>query len=475
MSFQKSFKSLILIGLGIIISQLVFAHAGHRGFVMLLPTDLFMIGGGAVVTLTFVIMVFVTRKTVIQKFSIQKSSEVEISPRFLISFFFLLTLLLIVWIGFTGNRDPLKNFLTMSFWVFFWIGLTLVSALFGNIWGFLSPWTAVLKILSKLNKVNIIMEMSLENSKSLSYWPAVILFSGFAWFELIHPSPMDPSTLAKFILLYCFFTTFGIIFLGGQSWLKEGDPFTVFFRMVGWLSPIYLRACVEKNGVLSKRISLRWPCAGLLRGDTLPVSGVAFVLLVLSTVSFDGLSKTFWWLSIVGVNPLEYPGRTSVIFINTFGLYFTFFVFAVLYYVIQRLSLILNPELNKTSSFIYSMIPIAFGYHFAHYLPTFIVDVQYAFIALSDPLNFGWNIFGTGDWIVTTSYLTNYDSVVLIWFLQVLIIVLAHVGAVIVSHFSQLEVSKSSKNSIIGQIPTTLLMIAYTVFGLWLLSTPVYS
>ena len=35
--------------------------------------------------------------------------------------------------------------------------------------------------------------------------------------------------------------------------------------------------------------------------------------------------------------------------------------------------------------FVVSIVPIAFGYHFAHYLPSFLVDAQYALKALSDP------------------------------------------------------------------------------------------
>ena len=213
----------------------------------------------------------------------------------------------------------------------------------------------------------------------------------------------------------------------------------------------------------------------MLRSESLPTGGVAFVLLVLSTVSFDGLSKTFWWLSIVGVNPLEFPGRTAMILPNTLGLCSTFLLFLVVFYATQGLASRLNQEVQQTSSFIYSMIPIAFGYHFAHYLPTFLVDIQYAFIALSDPFGVGWNLFGTAEWTVTSSYLTNYDSVVLIWLLQVLSIVLAHVGAVIVFHFLHLHESESLQKSMMGQVPATLLMIGYTVFGLWLLSTPVVS
>jgi len=121
------------------------------------------------------------------------------------------------------------------------------------------------------------------------------------------------------------------------------------------------------------------------------------------------------------------------------------------------------------------MIPIAFGYHFAHYLPTFILDIQYAFIALSDPFGIGWNLFGTVDWVVTSSYLMNYDSAVFIWYMQVSVIVLAHVGAVIVFHLLQLYEVRNLGKIFLGQLPATLLMIAYTVFGLWLLSTPVAS
>ena len=121
------------------------------------------------------------------------------------------------------------------------------------------------------------------------------------------------------------------------------------------------------------------------------------------------------------------------------------------------------------------MIPIACGYHFAHYLPTFIVDIQYAIIALSDPFAVGWNLFGTANWKVSSSYLANYHSAVLIWYIQISGIVLAHVGAVIVYHLLLLNTSRSWGKTLQGQIPATVLMIAYTVFGLWLLSTPVGS
>ena len=169
-----------------------------------------------------------------------------------------------------------------------------------------------------------------------------------------------------------------MLIFGSKQWLNTCEPFTVFFRMVAWLSPIYLKSAKVENNTESSRISIRMPCSGLLRSELLPLSGTAFVLLVLSTVSFDGLSRTFWWLSLNGINPLEFPGKTVMVLPNTLGLCATFFVFATAYYLTHVISYFLNPHLKPSGSFIYSLIPIAFGYHFAHYLPAFLVDIQYA-------------------------------------------------------------------------------------------------
>ncbi len=122
-----------------------------------------------------------------------------------------------------------------------------------------------------------------------------------------------------------------------------------------------------------------------------------------------------------------------------------------------------------------SIIPIAFGYHFAHYLPIFLVEVQYAVIALSDPFGMDLNLLGITDWHVRTSLLTHHRSVEILWYWQVAGIVLAHVCAVIVSHALALQATETRRTVLLSQIPTTVLMIGYTVFGLWLLSAPVVS
>ena len=134
---------------------------------------------------------------------------------------------------------------------------------------------------------------------------------------------------------------------------------------------------------------------------------------------------------------------SEIILPNTLELCITFLVFFSSFYAVQRPTSWLNSEVQQTSSFIYSMILIAFGYHFAHYLPTFIVDIQYAIIALSYPFTFGWNLLGTANWKVSSSYLANYHSAVLIWYIQISGIVLVHVEAVIVCLLLQLHTSRS--------------------------------
>jgi hypothetical protein len=117
------------------------------------------------------------------------------------------------------------------------------------------------------------------------------------------------------------------------------------------------------------------------------------------------------------------------------------------------------------------LVPIACGYHFAHYLPVFLVDVQHALRAASDPFARGWDLWGTRDLAVVTSFLSDPDRVYAIWHGQVALIVAAHVAGVVIAHALALRLSGPA-SATLGQLPMLVLMIGYTTLGLWLLSTP---
>ena len=107
-----------------------------------------------------------------------------------------------------------------------------------------------------------------------------------------------------------------MLVFGFDAWSRRGEFLSVFFSMVARFG-IVEHASADHG---RDEVSLRLPGAKLAGTPALPSSGMFFLLLALASVSFDGLSKTFFWLGLNGLNPLEYPGRTALIGQQTVGL-----------------------------------------------------------------------------------------------------------------------------------------------------------
>ena len=453
------------------------AHAAERGFILLLPIDLYIGGGAAVVALTFVLM------AAIQAAGLKSLERARLNLGLLPgwnplgpSTAMLLIVLALIASGYLGSRDPLSNPLPLVLWTIWWAGLTFLQALFGDLWGFIHPWRALHRLLTAFPSLRGWRDTPpLGFPTSAGYWPAVVLFLAFAWFELVHPAPQDPAVLANAVIVYLALTSAGLLLFGERTWLRYGEIFSIFFRIVSWLAPLGIDQDSAAN-TGRRALFVTIPGMRLLDVGILPLSGMAFVLLALSSVSFDGFSRTFLWLDLVGVNPLEHQGRSALIGVNTLGLAS---VFAALIYVYAA-AVVLGNVLARSDvnlgkplrAFVVAMAPIAFGYHFAHYLPALLLDTQFTLRALSDPFALGWNLLGTRDMHVHASIVTNRTSIETIWNLQVSGIVAAHVVAVAIAHFLAIRLYATPKGAILSQIPMTLLMIGYTLLGLWLLSTP---
>ena len=96
-----------------ILPEFAFAHAGQRGHVMLLPTDLYIGGGAAVVAFTFIFMIIVTGKSNIVKNIKLNQPEAQIKTVSWLSFLSLTAMSILIWIGFKGNSDPMQNLLPL--------------------------------------------------------------------------------------------------------------------------------------------------------------------------------------------------------------------------------------------------------------------------------------------------------------------------------------------------------------------------
>ncbi len=480
-ALPTSLRLLLLAFPAVIAVGAAHAHTSERAYILLLPTNLYIFGGAAVVGLSFVVMMLIPKQG--RRWFEQARWRLGALPRrspVIPSLLTFAVLAALVAAGHVGSRDPLANPLTMAVWSLWWVGFTFLCALFGNLWAWLNPWRGAYRVLMAIGPLRPWRHNPpLEYPAWLGHWPAVVLFFAFAWFELVHPAPQDPALIANGVMFYAAITLSGMVLFGEPTWLRGGEAFSVFYRMVGWLSPIDQEE--DGSGSGGRAVALTFPGARLLRIGALPLSGIAFVVLALSSVSFDGLSRTFWWLDLIGVNPMEYPGRTVLMGAGTAGLLGMFTALMAAYTAAVGLGRVMTGAMDDAGEhlgrFITAIIPIAFGYHFAHYLPEFPVDVQYAVAALSDPFGLGWNLLGARGVHVNAAFLGDHYWVQLIWYVQVAVIVIAHVVAVGVSHFlalsPDLDDGPQRRRAAVSQIPMTVLMIGYTSFGLWLLSTPV--
>nr|WP_244494009.1 hypothetical protein [Mesorhizobium loti] len=444
-----------------------FAHASDRGHVLLLPTGYYLVGGAFAVAVSFLVLALLPAAFIDrfwrQRLPLLTFGDTARTSLSLISFAGFATLIAA---GLFGSRDPLSNPLPLVIWTLLWAGLTLLQGAVGDIWSWLNPWVGPWRLASRLRGASD--EGPWRLPRWIGCWPAVILFFAFAWFELIDPAPDDPARLALAAGIYWLFSFLAMLMFGYRAWSRSGEFLTIFFSMVARFAPVER----DEKG----RLALCWPGAKLLAAEPLPPSGIAFLLLTLSSVSFDGLSKTFFWLGLFGVNPLEFPGRTAVIGSGSLGLVLTFVLLAAVFLLAvvlgQRLAGSGPPLTQAAGLLVWSIVPIALAYHVAHYLTALLVDGQYALAALSDPFALGWNLFGTADMQVEAGIVAGAVSAWWLWNIQAGAIILGHVLAVLVAHGFAWRLHPQPARAALSQFPLTLLMIAYTLFGLWLLATP---
>ncbi|TIS60243.1 MAG: hypothetical protein E5W82_30710 [Mesorhizobium sp.] len=446
-----------------------FAHASDRGHVLLLPTGYYVAGGALAVAASFLVLALLPPDA-LDRFWRRRLPLVAFDDgaRTIVSLISFAGFAILIAAGLLGSRDPLSNPLPLAIWTLLWVGLVLLHGLLGDLWSWLNPWYGPWRIASRVFGRGDGERQDPRLPQWLGYWPAFLLFFAFAWFELIDPAPDDPARLAWAAGLYWLLSFIAMLVFGYRDWSRHGEFLTVFFAMVARF------AVVERNE--EGRLNLCLPGTKLLSAAPLPLSGIAFLLLALSSVSFDGLSKTFFWLGLFGINPLEFPGRTAMISIGSFGLVLMFVLLAAVFALAvifgQRLAGGKHSLSNAAGLLVWSIVPIALAYHFAHYLTALLVDGQYALAALSDPFALGWNLFGTADMPIEAGVAAGAGSAWRLWNVQAGIIIAGHMFAVLLAHGFAWRLHQLPARAALSQFPLTVLMIAYTVFGLWLLVTP---
>jgi hypothetical protein len=209
-----------------------------------------------------------------------------------------------------------------------------------------------------------------------------------------------------------------------------------------------------------------------------------FVLLMLSTVTFDGFMETPLWGDLLqgialvpSFHPLirtihdlgfDFQVALATVVLALFPLLF-FLVFLGFSWLAKELSDSERPVTEIAGLFVFSLVPIAIAYHLAHYLSYLLIAGQFIIPLASDPFGIGWNLFGTTGYAIDISIV----GAKFVWYTAVVAIVVGHVFAVGVAHFIALRVFETAGAALRSQYPFLVLMVAYTMGSLWILSQPI--
>jgi hypothetical protein len=378
---------------------------------------------------------------------------------------------LLIVAGFLGDASPSGNLAPVGVWVIWWVGFTLFTAFVGNLWPLLDPWRSLHAVLPRLGA-------KVPYPGWLQGWPAVALLFAVIWMELIGDLAEQPESLSRIIISYSIILWLMMTIFGREAWLRHMDPFERLFSLMGHFAPIG-----RSRALAGGPIVLRLPGAALTDLRMERASDLAFVLLILASVSFDGFTETPLWASFLQwcsesmlLRPLllwAEEGRLGAMgVIKSACLLATPLIFAAILSVFCCLASRMSGARIGTWRLILlvapSLLPIAIAYHLSHYLSYLLIAGQLAISLASDPFALGWDLFGTRGRLIDIGVIGAKD----VWYVSVSAIVVGHVIAVFLSHSQIVRLVSSQRQAVAAELPILLLMMAFTASSLWMLSQP---
>jgi len=377
-----------------------------------------------------------------------------------------------VYAGLRGTEAPDRNFAITFLFVTVWLGFPVLSVLLGNVFKMFNPWRAVGRAVG--GAFEAIAGQRFAHAvypERLGRWPAAIGLLAFVWLEIVYGVSggvavgLEPHSAAVAALLYSGYTLTMMAVFGVEEWCERGEIFSVYFGMFSRLGAFSVR---------DGRLGRRRPLSGATSWATIPGS-TAVVLASIATTSFDGgqegvfkggIEKGYDWLVEGGLEKTASLRLTDTFFI---ALCFAGVALVYLAGVRGMASVKGAPPLRKlTPGFAHTLIPIAFAYLVAHYFSLFVFQEQAQFgYLLSDPLgNAHTDLFGTASWGIDFKVL----SANAIWYVQVAALVIGHVVGLVLAHDRATAWWGDYRDAARSQYWMLAVMVAFTCFGLYLLS-----
>ncbi|HEY6730727.1 MAG TPA: fenitrothion hydrolase [Solirubrobacterales bacterium] len=376
---------------------------------------------------------------------------------------------LAVYAGLEGTEAPDRNFALTFLFVTCWLGFPFFSAIFGDLFRPFNPWRAIGRVAGAgFQAIAGQRAAHASYPEKLGRWPAAIGLLAVVWLEVVYGKGgvgFDPQTIAVATLIYSGYTLAMMAVFGVEEWCERGEVFSVYFGMFGRLGIF---------GSEDGKLVRRRPFSAATTWATVPGSA-AVVIASIATTSFDGgqegafkdaIESLTEWLEGLGI------GLTASLRIS--GTVFMLLCFAgvgLIYMLgIRGMRTVPGaPSLAKLRvGFAHTLIPIALAYLVAHYFSFFVFQEQAQFtFLLSDPLGTGTtDLFGTAGSGVDYSIL----SANAIWYVQVGSLIVGHVLGLMLAHDRALVYWPDYRNATASQYWMLAVMVAFTCFGLYLLS-----
>jgi len=436
-----------------------------------IPAIYFFVGATIVLGLSFVLLLALWKRPLLEEHSGGRALPSTLSRallsralRVLLGLFSVGLFVLTLATALFGTTTSLLNFAPTFVYVVFWLGIPLLSVLFGNVWSVLSPWRAI------ADATVWLLELGGREARPVLEWsgrwgrsPAAAALFSFVALELTKVSPDYPRTLAIATALYSYWALAGMAVYGREAWTRYGEGFAVMFELLSRIAPFASR---------ERRVIVRWPFTGLAGDDRTP-GALLFVAVMLGSTSFDGFSRTSRWQDLTSqlrANLADSSQRTvdlTLMLVNLGGLVLLIAaVLATYLAAVAAAEKLGGIRRSLVPDFVLPLVPIAAAYMTAHYFTLAVIQGQFIIPLISDPFGRGWDLFGTVDFAPNLS-IVSYRTV---WYVQVAALVIGHVAGLAIAHDRAVVVFPDRRSALEAQLPMLGLMVLYTVAGMWLLS-----
>jgi len=444
--------AVVVLGVMLWLSTAVGRVAAHSGSLrgatrdpVAVPTWLFLLTGGGVVGVSFLLASFVTDRRLVA--AIHDWARPLPTPgrigRGLAGVTGVAILAVTLGVGVAEDATGVRNLAVLVVWVGWWGGYVASTYLLGNSWPALNPFRTVAERLPTLSR---------SYPERLGAWPSVAGLLLLIWVEVTAPLADDARLLATVIAGYTAVTLVGSVVFGPDRWFGSVDPLARAFRLYGRLAPL---------GVTDGRLRIRLPGSELPDTRLDDTGDVAFVVTLLFVTTYDGFVATGPWAA--GVRAVADAGVPPIVIY--FGAYL---VGAGLFYLAYRAAARAGRAGAETylsagelaRRFAPSLLPIAAGYHLAHNLGSVLVlaptFVAVAAAPLSPP--------------PSPPQLAGLPG----WFggLEFAFVLLGHLLAVWVAHATAYELFPSRLQAVRSQYGVTAVMVCYTMLSLWIVAEP---